>query len=143
LCFRNRGSANSFVPLLADTINLTVPGIYQLSLGELSFTVAFQGLTIQDNVANAGDADQGSGGGIRAQGAARVVLNHIILQNNTTTADGSGIALESIGNAGIGTLTNCPFTWRSVPTANLFGYQLLVWRTQTGKEAFAWTVRQS
>jgi predicted outer membrane repeat protein len=69
------------------------------------FTVTFQGLTIQNGVTSPGDADQGSGGGIRAQGAASVVLANVILQHNTATADGGGIALESIGNVGIGTLT--------------------------------------
>jgi predicted outer membrane repeat protein len=61
------------------------------------FTVTFQGLTITDGSASPGDADIGSGGGIRAQGAASVVLNNVTLSNNTATADGGGIALESIG----------------------------------------------
>src|SRR5262249_6099159 len=69
------------------------------------FTVTFQGLTIQNGVASPGDADQGSGGGIRAQGAASVVLSTVALIHNTATADGGGIALESVGNVSIGTLT--------------------------------------
>jgi hypothetical protein len=128
----------------SNTINLTVPGTYALSAGELAitaskgltiqntsggtvivdggglnrvfdvnpaaqnttpFTVTFAGLTIQDGVAAPGDGDVGSGGGIRAQGAASIVLNGVALINNTATADGGGIALESIGNVGIGTLT--------------------------------------
>jgi hypothetical protein len=69
------------------------------------FTVTFQGFTITGGVAAPGDADQGSGGGIRAQGAANIVLNDVNLTNNTATADGGGIALESIHNDSIGTLT--------------------------------------
>jgi hypothetical protein len=73
------------------------------------FTVTFQGLNISGGVASPGDADIGSGGGIRAQGAASVVLNGDSLIDNTATADGGGIALESIGNVSVGTLTitNC------------------------------------
>jgi hypothetical protein len=70
-----------------------------------AFTVTFQGLTIQHGSASPGDGDQGSGGGIRAQGAANIVLDNVSLLNNTATADGGGIALESIGNVSTGTLT--------------------------------------
>ncbi|HWB10903.1 MAG TPA: DUF4214 domain-containing protein [Pirellulales bacterium] len=138
-----------------NTINLTVPGTYQLSLigtanetdnaaGELAllgtgnlnvvntsggkavvdggglnrvfdinpaaenttpFTVTFQGLTITDGRASPDDAGAGSGGGIRAQGAASVVLNNDVIDNNSATADGGGIALESANNDSVGTLT--------------------------------------
>jgi predicted outer membrane repeat protein len=70
-----------------------------------AFTVTFQNLIIQNGVASPGDADIGSGGGIRAQGAASIVLSGDALVNNTATADGGGIALESVGNVSIGTLT--------------------------------------
>jgi hypothetical protein len=69
------------------------------------FTVGFTGLVIQNGAASPGDGDFGSGGGIRAQGAASVVLSGDALQHNTATADGGGISLESLGNVGIGTLT--------------------------------------
>ncbi len=69
------------------------------------FTVTFQGITITGGAASPGDGDQGSGGGIRAQGAASVVLNNVILTGNTATADGGGISLESVNNDSIGTLT--------------------------------------
>jgi hypothetical protein len=69
------------------------------------FTVTFQGFTISGGVAAPGDADQGSGGGIRAQGAASIVLNDVVLSGNSATADGGGIALESLHNDSIGTLT--------------------------------------
>ncbi len=69
------------------------------------FTVTFQGLTVQHGVASAGDGDQGSGGGIRAQGAASVVLDGVSLLNNTATADGGGIVMESVNNDSVGALT--------------------------------------
>jgi len=69
------------------------------------FTVTFQGITITDGNASPGDSDQGSGGGIRAQGAASVVLDNVVLTGNTATADGGGISLESLHNDSIGTLT--------------------------------------
>jgi len=69
------------------------------------FTVTFQGITITDGNASPGDSDLGSGGGIRAQGAASVVLNNVILTGNSATADGGDIALESLHNDSIGTLT--------------------------------------
>src|SRR5262249_27698783 len=67
-------------------------------------TVTFQGLTIQHGSAAAGGPD-GSGGAIRAQGAASVVLNNVVLAHNYATGDGGGIALESANNDSIGTLT--------------------------------------
>jgi hypothetical protein len=70
-----------------------------------AFTVTFRGLTIQHGSASPGDADQGSGGGIRAQGAASIALDNDVLTGNTATADGGGIALESVNNDSIGTLT--------------------------------------
>src|SRR5262249_23887556 len=47
----------------------------------------------------------GSGGGIRAQGAANIVLNNVVLAHNYATADGGGIVQESPNNDSIGTLT--------------------------------------
>jgi hypothetical protein len=69
------------------------------------FTVAFQGVTIQHGSAAPGDGADGSGGGIRAQGAANIVLNNVVLAHNYATADGGGIVLESPNNDSIGTLT--------------------------------------
>jgi len=69
------------------------------------FTVAFTGVTITDGYASPGDADQGSGGGIRAQGGASVALTNVILTNNNATADGGGISMESPSNNSTGTLT--------------------------------------
>jgi hypothetical protein len=72
------------------------------------FTVTFQGLTITGgsatSAANA-DGPDASGGGIRAQGGASVVLNDDVLTGNTATADGGAIALESPKNDSTGTLT--------------------------------------
>ncbi len=70
-----------------------------------SFTVTLQGLTITGGAAFPGDAALGSGGGIRAQGAASVVLNSVVVTGNSATADGGGIALESVTNDSTGTLT--------------------------------------
>jgi CSLREA domain-containing protein len=69
------------------------------------FIVMFQGITIQDGVAAPGDGPTGSGGGIRAQGAASIVLSTVTLRDNTATADGGAISLESANNDSIGTLT--------------------------------------
>ncbi len=69
------------------------------------FTVTFQGLVITGGAAAPGDLNQGSGGGIRAQGAASLVLTNDVIINNTATADGGGVALESVNNDGTGTLT--------------------------------------
>jgi hypothetical protein len=71
----------------------------------LAFTVTFQGFTITGGHASGGDFEQGSGGGIRAQGSASVVLNSVVVTHNSATADGGGIALESINNDSTGTLT--------------------------------------
>jgi len=68
------------------------------------FTVAFTGVTITDGYASPGDADQGSGGGIRAQGGASVALTNVILTGNNATADGGGISMESPANNSTGTL---------------------------------------
>jgi hypothetical protein len=70
-----------------------------------AFTVTFQGFTITGGAAAPGDGSAGSGGGIRAQGAASIVLSGVTLVGNTATADGGGIALESVNNDSIGTLT--------------------------------------
>jgi hypothetical protein len=69
------------------------------------FTVTFQGVAIQHGSAAPGDGADGSGGGIRAQGAASVVLNNVVLAHNYATADGGGIVFESPNNDSVGTLT--------------------------------------
>jgi hypothetical protein len=69
------------------------------------FTVTFQNLTITGGSASPGDGADGSGGGIRAQGGASVVLNNVTVVGNTATADGGGIGFESPNNDSTGTLT--------------------------------------
>jgi hypothetical protein len=72
------------------------------------FTVTFQGLTITGGAATDAanpDGPNASGGGIRAQGGASIVLTNDVLTNNSATADGGGIALESPNNDSTGTLT--------------------------------------
>jgi CSLREA domain-containing protein len=72
------------------------------------FTVTFQGLTITGGNATSAanpDGPDASGGGIRAQGGASIVLNNDVLSNNYATADGGGISLESPNNTSTGTLT--------------------------------------
>jgi predicted outer membrane repeat protein len=69
------------------------------------FTVTLQGFSITGGAAFPGDAALGSGGGIRAQGAASIVLNSVVVTGNSATADGGGIALESINNDSTGALT--------------------------------------
>ncbi|HEV3165282.1 MAG TPA: CSLREA domain-containing protein, partial [Isosphaeraceae bacterium] len=68
------------------------------------FTVTFQGFTITGGAASPNDGPAGSGGGIRAQGGASVVLNNVVLTGNTATADGGGISMESPKNDSTGTL---------------------------------------
>lgn len=59
------------------------------------FTVTFQGFTITGGVASPGDTGLGSGGGIRAQAQASLVLTNMVVTGNTATADGGGIAMEN------------------------------------------------
>jgi predicted outer membrane repeat protein len=70
-----------------------------------SFTVTLQGFTITGGAAFPGDGAVGSGGAIRAQGAASVVLNGVVVTGNSATADGGGISFESVNNVSTGTLT--------------------------------------
>ena len=74
-------------------------------VNNVPFTVTFQGFTITDGHASGGDGPVGSGGGIRAQGSANLVLTNVVVTHNSATADGGGIALESINNDSTGTLT--------------------------------------
>jgi hypothetical protein len=59
------------------------------------FTVVMQGFTIQNGVAQPGDAAQGSGGGIRDQGNVGLTLTNMTITNNSATADGGGISMEN------------------------------------------------
>ncbi len=59
------------------------------------FTVTLQGFTITNGVASPGDGAAGSGGGIRDQGNASLVLNNMVVTNNLATADGGGISMEN------------------------------------------------
>jgi hypothetical protein len=58
-------------------------------------TVTFQNFTITNGAAAPLDQADGSGGGIRAQLYVDVVLTGMVLQNNSATADGGGIAMEN------------------------------------------------
>jgi hypothetical protein len=70
----------------------------------MPFTVTFQSVIITDGNAAPGDLDRGSGGGIRAQGGANVILNNVLVTGNTATADGGGVALESVNHDSTGIL---------------------------------------
>jgi predicted outer membrane repeat protein len=59
------------------------------------FTVVMQGFTIQNGVAQPGDAAGGSGGGIRDQGNVNLTLTNMTVTNNSATADGGGISMEN------------------------------------------------
>jgi CSLREA domain-containing protein len=63
--------------------------------GSPSFTVTMQGFTIQNGFAQPGDGAAGSGGGIRDQGNASLVLNNTVVTNNAASADGGGVAMEN------------------------------------------------
>lgn len=69
------------------------------------FSVTFQGFWIVGGAASPGDGADGSGGGIRAQGGASIVLTNMTVAGNTATADGGGISMESVNNDSTGTLT--------------------------------------
>jgi hypothetical protein len=59
------------------------------------FTVLMQGFTIQNGIAQPGDAAAGSGGGIRDQGNVNLTLTNMNITNNVATADGGGISMEN------------------------------------------------
>ena len=60
--------------------------------------VTINGVTIENGLAQPGDAAAGSGGGIRDQGPVDLTLNNDIVTNNTATADGGGISMENIAS---------------------------------------------
>jgi hypothetical protein len=64
-------------------------------LANAPFTVVLQGFTVQNGIAQPGDAAQGSGGGIRDQANVNLTLTNMIVTNNIATADGGGIAMEN------------------------------------------------
>jgi hypothetical protein len=57
--------------------------------------VTFDGFTIQNGVAQVGDAAAGSGGGIRDQGNTSLTLTDMTIIANSATADGGGVAMEN------------------------------------------------
>jgi predicted outer membrane repeat protein len=59
------------------------------------FTVVMQGFTIQNGIAQPGDAAEGSGGGIRDQGNVSLTLTNMTVAHNRATADGGGISMEN------------------------------------------------
>jgi predicted outer membrane repeat protein len=59
------------------------------------FTVVMQGFTVQNGIAQPGDAAAGSGGGIRDQGNVNLTLTNMNITNNIATADGGGISMEN------------------------------------------------
>jgi predicted outer membrane repeat protein len=59
------------------------------------FTVVLQGFTIQNGIAQPGDAAEGSGGGIRDQGNVSLTLTNMTVVSNRATADGGGISMEN------------------------------------------------
>jgi parallel beta-helix repeat protein/predicted outer membrane repeat protein len=59
------------------------------------FTVVMQGFTIQNGIAQPGDAAQGSGGGIRDQGNVSLTLTNMTVTDNSATADGGGVSMEN------------------------------------------------
>ena len=52
-------------------------------------------VTIENGLAQPGDGAGGSGGGIRDQGPVDLMLNRVILTNNSATADGGGVSMEN------------------------------------------------
>jgi predicted outer membrane repeat protein len=70
------------------------------------FTVTFDNLTITGGVASPLDGVAGEGGGIRAQGAASLVLNNDIITGNRATANGGGVVLAGATSTGTLTVNN-------------------------------------
>jgi len=64
-----------------------------------AFSVTLQGLTITNGIASPGDGAAGSGGGIRDQGIASLVLTNDVVTNNLATADGGGVSMENTVSA--------------------------------------------
>jgi hypothetical protein len=52
-------------------------------------------VTIENGLAQPGDGAGGSGGGIRDQGPVDLMLNRVILTNNSATADGGAVSMEN------------------------------------------------
>ena len=59
------------------------------------FNVVMQGFTVQNGIAQPGDAAAGSGGGIRDQGNVNLTLTNMTITKNVATADGGGISMEN------------------------------------------------
>jgi hypothetical protein len=57
------------------------------------FTVLLTGFTIENGIASPGDGAAGSGGGIRDQGNVNLTLTHMVVTNNSATADGGGVVM--------------------------------------------------
>ncbi len=66
--------------------------------GVILGAVTINGVTIENGVAQAGDTQVGSGGGIRDQGSVDLTLNNDLITNCSATADGGGISMEQPGN---------------------------------------------
>jgi hypothetical protein len=70
------------------------------------FTVFLKGFTIENGIASPGDGVAGSGGGIRVQGnSVNLTLAHMVVKNNSATADGGGLVMFNPGDSGAWTLT--------------------------------------
>jgi hypothetical protein len=65
-------------------------------LSSPKITVTMTGFTIENGVAEAGDDPAGSGGGIRDQGNPNLILNNMVITNNSASADGGGISMENV-----------------------------------------------
>jgi predicted outer membrane repeat protein len=63
------------------------------------FTVTMRGFTIQNGIAAPGDTATGTGGGIRDQGNVSLTLTHMVVTNNSASADGGGVAMENVVNS--------------------------------------------
>jgi len=75
------------------------PDVFAIHSGASSgaFTVTFDGITIAGGNAMPFGSDNGSGGGIRSDGASSIVLNNVVLNDNAATTDGGGIAMSTFG----------------------------------------------
>jgi len=62
------------------------------------FNVVLKGFTVENGIASTGDGPAGSGGGIRDQGNVNLTLTHMVVTNNSATADGGGVVMFNTDN---------------------------------------------
>ena len=65
-------------------------------LASPKIAVTMSGFTIENGVAAPGDGTAGEGGGIRDNGNASLILNDMVITDNSASSDGGGVAMANI-----------------------------------------------